>query len=135
MRPARFQDYVLDLVKNTPGTTRVQTLTEAGDNTHPYGLAIVTSSGEARWQIIGQLAEGEKHDQADVGVKDTPPPTGEAPKPGDHAEAWLAAVIAHAECPEIASITRWSTREGEDGNYGLTVIFHNTAKAFVRKIS
>ncbi|MFE2095314.1 hypothetical protein [Streptomyces sp. NPDC059460] len=67
-------------------------------------------------------------------MKDTPPPTGEAPAPGDHPEAWLAAVIGQAEFPEIASITRWSTREGEEGNHGLTVIFHNTAKAFVRKL-
>ncbi|MEU6016892.1 hypothetical protein ABZ826_23440 [Streptomyces sp. NPDC047515] len=134
MRPARFQDYTLDLAKNTPGTIRVQTLTEAGDTQHPYGLAITTSSGEARWQIIGQLAEGEKHDHNDVGVKDIPPPAGTAPKPGDHPEAWLAAVIAQTECLEIASIERWSTREGQDHQSGLTIVFHNTAKVFARQL-
>lgn len=131
MRPTRFEAFVLDLAKNTPGVTRVQTLADAGDTTHPFGLAVTTGNGEARWQIIGQLAPGEKHDQPDAPVNGEPFTAGA--EPGD-AEVWLAAVIGRAECPEIANVERWSTRAGGKGGPGLTVRFHNGAKVFVRKI-
>ncbi|MFE4170813.1 hypothetical protein ACFRR7_01990 [Streptomyces sp. NPDC056909] len=134
MRPSRFQDFTLDLAKNSPGVTRVQTLAEAGDTTHPFGLAITTGDGEARWQITGRLAEGEKHEHADVPVDGDPAQGGTDPKPGDH-EGWLAAAIARAESPEIASIEHWSTRPGEGNSRGgLTVAFHNGARAFVRRL-
>ncbi|MEV6471621.1 hypothetical protein [Streptomyces sp. NPDC051657] len=134
MRPARFQDFVLDLVKNTPGVSRVQTVAEAGESRFPYGLVIVAAGGEARWQIIGQLADGEKHDMPDTPVEYDPLPPGSEPQPGDNPEAWLAAVIGRSESREIASITRWSTRKDErPDNQGITVKFHNGAQAFVRK--
>ncbi|WP_446039476.1 hypothetical protein [Streptomyces sp. SID1121] len=133
MRPARFQDFTLDLAKNTPGVTRVQTLADAGDTTHPFGVAITNGDGEARWQIIGQLADGEKHEQPDVPVNGDPFGTWTEPKPGDH-EGWLVAVLARAESPEIANIEPWSTRAGGKESPGLTVFFHNGARAFVRKI-
>ncbi|MFF3754537.1 hypothetical protein ACFYYH_29505 [Streptomyces sp. NPDC002018] len=132
MRPARFQDFALGLVRSSPGATRVQTLTEAGDSQHPFGLAITTGDGEVHWQIMGQLADGEKHEHADVPVTGDPVQGWDEPKPGDP-EGWLAAVLARAESPEIASIDRWSLRP--DGRApGLTVVFHNGAKAFVRQI-
>ncbi|MFJ2216755.1 hypothetical protein ACIQVO_35750 [Streptomyces sp. NPDC101062] len=133
MRPARFQDFALDLIKNSAGATRVQTLAEAGDTQHPYGLAITTSGGETRWQIIGQLGAGEKHDDPDTPVNDTVfQATWPEPTEGDH-EGWLASCLARAECPEIKAIVRWSTRDG-DTKHGLTVDFHNGARAFVRKL-
>lgn len=128
MRPPRFEAFVLDLAKNTPGVTRVQSLAEAGDTTHPFGLAITTNVGEARWQIIGQLAPGEKHDQPDVPVNGDPWTAAGAGDP----EGWLAGVLGRAECPEIANVERWLERAG--GKAGLTVAFHNGAKAFMRKI-
>ncbi|MFJ1649077.1 hypothetical protein [Streptomyces sp. NPDC088258] len=133
MRPARFQDFLLDLVKNTPGTTRVQTLAEAGDTEHPYGLAVTTSTGDTRWQIIGQLAPGEKHTTPDTPAQGDPvaPWTGDAPV---DPEGWLAATITASASPEIATITRWSTRPGDESKPGLTIDFHNGARAFVRKI-
>lgn len=136
MRPARLLDFIIDVVKNQPTNVRVQTLAEAGDTTHPCGAAITTAQGEARWQIIGQLPDGAKHEGfADVPVNGDPAPAGEGPQPTDNPEAWLAAALAQAESPEIASITRWSTREGErPGNFGMTLVFHDGSKAFIRKI-
>ncbi|WP_405984945.1 hypothetical protein [Streptomyces sp. NBC_00872] len=134
MRPSRFQDFTLDLAKNSPGVTRVQTLAEAGDTKHPFGLAITTGDGEARWQIMGQLAESEKHEHADVPVNGDPVQVVANPASGDH-EGWLAAAVARAESPEIASIERWSTRPGQGNSRGgLTVAFHNGARAFVRRL-
>lgn len=136
MRPARFADFVIDVVKNQPTASRVQTLAEVGDTKHPFGVAITTAAGEARWQFVGQLPEGAKHDTfGDAPVTGEPAPAGAAPQPGDIPEAWLAAALAQAEDPEIAAIERWSTREGERrGNFGVTVRFHNGARIFARQL-
>ncbi|MFI6702569.1 hypothetical protein ACIBJC_27105 [Streptomyces sp. NPDC050509] len=134
MRPARFQDFALDLIKNSSGVTRVQTLAGTGDTQHPYGLAVTASSGETRWQIIGQLADGEKHDDPDTPVaSDVFQATWPEPQPGDD-EGRLAACLAGAESPEVKEIARWSTRPDDATQHGLTVRFHNGAKAFVRKL-
>ncbi|MFH8410680.1 hypothetical protein ACH4FX_38805 [Streptomyces sp. NPDC018019] len=132
MRPQRFQDYLVDLLKNAPGVTRVQPLSEAGDTKHPFGVAVAGPGGESRWQIIGQLASGSRHDDPDTPATGQPAPVTE-PQAGDSPEGWLAAVISAAESPEIERIERWSTREG-GGKQGVTVSFHNTARAFVRKL-
>lgn len=130
MRPARFQDFILDLAKNAPGVTRVQTMEEAGEKSYPYGLVITMAGSEVRWQIIGQLADGEKHENNDVPVRDQPAQTWHE---GDTPEAWLAGLIGRAESPEIASIDQWSMRPGANSAEGITIGFHNGARAFVRK--
>ncbi|MGW6602276.1 hypothetical protein [Streptomyces sp. NPDC055036] len=132
MRPDRFEAFALDLVKNTPDASHVQTLAETGHTKYPRGLAITTAAGVARWQIIGQLAPGERHADADVPVTGEPVPAG-PPAHGGSAEAWLAAVLTRAQSPEIASIDRWSTRPGKN-KPGITVTFHNRARAFIRQV-
>jgi hypothetical protein len=132
MRPERFQDFTLDTLKNTPGTVQVRTLAEAGDTKHPFGVAVTTSAGESRWQIVGQLADGERHSDSDTPVKGAPAAWTDAAQ-GDSAEGWLAAAIGRAESPEIARIDRWSVRDGET-RQGLSIAFHNGAKAYVRKL-
>ncbi|MEU3818762.1 MULTISPECIES: hypothetical protein [unclassified Streptomyces] len=133
MRPARFADFVVDIVKNDPTASRVQTLAEAGDTTHPCGVVITVGSTETRWQFVGQLPEGAKHDTfTDEPVTGAPVPAGAAPQAGDDPEAWFAAALAHAECPEIAAIERWSTRQNPSSQKGVTVTFHNGARVFAR---
>jgi len=135
MRPARFQTFALDLLKNTPGTQAVQTLADVGDTKHPGGLAITTDTGETRWQIIGQLPDGARHDDPDTPIEGTPAPAGGNPQTGDASEAWIAAALAAAESPEIKSIERWTPREGNRPDHvGITLHFHNTAKIFLRKL-
>ncbi|MFE2044299.1 hypothetical protein ACFXAZ_25920 [Streptomyces sp. NPDC059477] len=133
MRSRRFQAFALDALKNTPGVTRVQTLEEAGDTKVPNGLAVTADGKESRWGIVGQLAEGERHEHDEQPQQGTPA-AWEEPTPGDP-EGWLAAAIGRAESPEIERIERWSTQEGaRPGSQGLTVFFHNTARVFVRKL-
>lgn len=136
MRPARFADFVIDVVKNQPTASRVQTLAEVGDVKHPCGVAITAGGKETRWQFVGQLPEGAKHDSfKDEPVAGSPAPAGAAPQPGDIPEAWLAAALAHAENPEISDIERWSVREGERvGNFGVTVRFHDGSRVFARQL-
>lgn len=135
MRPARFTEFVIDVVKNQPTADRVQTLAEAGDSSHPYGVAITLQGGgrETRWQFTGQLPDGVKHEGfEDEPVHGAPVPAGPAPQAGDEPEAWLASALALAECPEVAGIERWSTRSQPGGQKGLTLTFHNGARIFAR---
>lgn len=135
MRPARFTEFVIDVVKNQPTTGRVQSLDEAGDSTHPYGIALTLQGGgrETRWQFTGQLPDGAKHEGfTDEPVHGSPVPAGPAPQAGDEPEAWLAAALTLAECPEVAGIERWSTRPDPGAQKGLTVTFHNGARIFAR---
>ncbi|WP_309029169.1 hypothetical protein [Streptomyces alfalfae] len=132
MHPAAFQDYAVDLLKNTPDVQRVQSLNETGDTKHPYGLAVTVAGRESRWQMIGQLAEGAKHDTPTAPVEGTPAPV-VAASVTDAPDAWLASVISAAESPEIAALDVWSAREG-DGQHGVTVSWHNGEKTFLRKL-
>ncbi|WP_030786274.1 hypothetical protein [Streptomyces sp. NRRL S-920] len=132
MRPAAFQDFAADLLKNTPDVQRVQPLSEAGDTKHPYGLAVTVSGRETRWQMIGQLAEGAKHDSPTAPVEGTPAPF-TAAAVTDAPDAWLAGVIGAAESPEIAALDVWSAREG-GGQHGVTISWRNGEKTFVRKL-
>ncbi len=132
LRVARFTRFAVDCVKNTPGVDRVRTLEEAGDRRHPFGFAVTVGSVEVRWQVTGQLAPGEKHDQPTADVQGDPAPwveTGEQ----DGGEGWMADVIGRARSVKVARIERWSTREGaRPGHVGLTVFLHNGARLFVR---
>ncbi|MFI1866361.1 hypothetical protein [Streptomyces jumonjinensis] len=134
MRPGRFQEFVIDLVKNSPTATQVRTLAEAGDTEIPCGIAITTAAGVSRWGIVGQLPDGAKHGGFDdAPVHGDPVAPGDAPQAADAPEAWLAALLAHSESPEIASVERWSVREdARPDSFGVTVRFHNTARVFMR---
>ncbi|WP_175409716.1 hypothetical protein [Streptomyces sp. TRM64462] len=135
MRPQRFADFVIDVVKNDPTASRVQTLAEVADTKHPCGVAITRAgaSDETRWQFVGQLPEGAKHESfVDEPVTGALVPAGPEPQATDEPEAWFAAVLAHAECPEIAAIERWSTRPEPSSQKGMTVTFHNGARIFAR---
>jgi hypothetical protein len=134
MRIKPFQEFLLGTLKTMPGVTKVQTLEEAGDTQHPCGVAATVGGRETHWQITGQLADGEKHDTPAADV-DGQPAAWTDTTVQDGGEEWLAAAIGRAESTKIARIERWSTREGTRPDYlGVTVFFHNGAKAFVRKI-
>ncbi|MFI5880780.1 hypothetical protein [Streptomyces sp. NPDC051554] len=134
MRPEIFQDYVLDLVKNAPGVQRVQTLEAVGEHRHRYGIAVVLDGRESRWQVVGQLAEGEKHGTTAAPVEGQPAAYTAVDSSGS-ADAWLAGVIGADESPQIERVDVWSARPKADaGNLGFTVHFHNGQRAFVRKL-
>ncbi|SES47716.1 hypothetical protein SAMN04487983_106510 [Streptomyces sp. yr375] len=128
MRPLDYRDYLVDLLKNTPDVQRVDII-EGGP--HPYALAVTAAGSEQRWQIIGQLAEGAKHDTPTAAVHGQPAEWTTAPANGP-ADAWLAAVIGAADSPDTRLLEVWSTRE-EKTSEGVTVFFHNGERAFLRK--
>lgn len=129
MRPLEYRDYVVDVLKNSPDVQRVEVL-EGGP--HPFALAATVAGRDLRWQVIGQLAEGAKHDTPTAAVQSGPPafkavPVGGAP------DAWLAGVIGAAEPVDTERIDVWSVREGKQ-DPGVTVFFHNGERAFVRLV-
>lgn len=127
MRPAEFRDYLLDLLKNSPDVQRVQVV-ESGK--HPYALSATVAGKERRWQVIGQLADGAKHDTPTAAVSAGPPAYTAAPADGAP-DAWLAGVIGAAEPADTERLEVWSTRKKQT-DPGLTVFFHNGERAFVR---
>jgi len=133
MRPERFQTWLIDTVKNTPGVDRVQTLAGAGDDRHPFGIAVMRGGREERWQITHQLADGEKHEHDERPVLDQPY-SAPVPELGAPADMWLAGAIGAAECPEIARVDRWRDRPEPSSQAGVTVWHHNKARNFVRPL-
>ncbi|MCX3064184.1 hypothetical protein [Streptomyces beihaiensis] len=129
MRPAAFRDYLVDLLKNAAD---VQSVDFLDDGKHPFAIAVTAAGREQRWQLIGQLAEGAKHDTPTAPVEGQPAPFQPAPV-GGAPDAWLAGVVGAAESPQIERIEVWSTRGGGDST-GFTVAFHNGEQVFVRPI-
>lgn len=127
MRPQDFRDYLVDLLKNSPGVQRVEVL-EGGK--HPYALAATVAGKERRWQVIGQLADGAKHDTPTAPVHNGPPAYTTAPADGPP-DAWLAGAIGAAEPADVERLEVWSTRKKQT-DPGLTLFFHNGERAFVR---
>lgn len=128
MRPADFRDHLVDLLKNSSDVQRVEVLDKGP---HPYALAATVAGRESRWQVIGQLADGAKHDIPTPPVK-AGPPTFEAAPPSASLDAWLAGVIGASEPADTERIEVWSARDGKAP--GLTVFFHNGERAFVRLV-
>ncbi|MEV5432738.1 hypothetical protein [Streptomyces sp. NPDC052701] len=129
MRPLDYRDYLVDLLKNSPDVQRVEVL-ENGP--YPYALAATVAGREQRWQVIGQLADGAKHDNTTPPVQGQPPAFVAAPATAAP-DAWLAGVIGSAEPVDTERIEVWSTREDNNAQ-GLTVFFRNSERAFVRLI-
>lgn len=127
MRPADFRDHLVDLLKQSPEVQQVA-VPEGGP--HPYALAATVAGKEQRWQIIGQLADGAKHDTATPVVEGQPPAWTDAPVSAAP-DAWLAGVIGRSEPVDVERLKVWSAEEGKS-SAGVTVFFRNGERAFVR---
>lgn len=141
MRPERFETFVVKHLAEHPAVARAAALRDAGDTTHPYGVALqLTTGAEFRWQITAQSAPGEAYDRPEVPVEGDPAPGVAAPEsPGNWGMAEVETLLAHAltapGCREFAGVQRWSLRDGAtEGSYGVTVHCHNGATLFLRRI-
>jgi hypothetical protein len=127
MRPLKYRDYLVDLLQRTSGVQGAKAL-DSGP--YPYALAATVAGREQRWQVIGQLADGAKHDTPTAPVLAGPPAFTEVPVSGAP-DAWLAGVIGGAEPADTERIDVWSAGGGKGGQ-GVTVFFHNGERAFLR---
>lgn len=132
MRNAEFVPLVMDLARGSAGVTGVQTLAETGDTTYPLGFVVTASARKSRWQAIQTLADGERHEHPAPDIEGEPAPFEETRiLSGD---AWLAAVIGRARLPVIQQIVCWSQRPPLGGDEGVTVVFHNGALSYFRRL-
>lgn len=129
MRPADFRDHLVDLLKNSP---EVQQVAVPDGGPHPYALSAVVAGKEQRWQVIGQLADGAKHDTPTPPVAGQPPAWVDAPVSASP-DAWLAGVLGRSEPSDVERFEVWSAREGASSP-GVTVRFRNGERAFVRLV-
>jgi hypothetical protein len=127
MRPAKYRDHLVDLLRNTPAVQKAAVV-EGGP--HPYALSVTVAGRDQRWQVIGQLADGAKHDPVTAAVQAGPPSFTQTPLDGAP-DAWLAGVIGASEPADTERLDVWSARERGPG---VTVHFHNGERAFVRLI-
>lgn len=127
MRPAEYRDLLVDLFKNSSDVQRVEVV-ESGK--HPFALVATVAGKEQRWQVIGQLADGAKHDVPTAPVNGGPPAFTAAAATGAP-DVWLAGLIGGAEPVDVERLEVWSLREGKS-SAGVTVFFHNGERAFVR---
>jgi hypothetical protein len=127
MRPAEYRDLLVDLLHRTPGVQGAKVV-EGGP--HPYALSMTMAGKERRWQVIGQLSDGAKHDPVTPPVLAGPPSFTAAPLDAAP-DAWLAGVIGASEPADTERLDVWSAR---DRGPGVTVHFHNGERAFVRLV-
>jgi hypothetical protein len=129
MRPLEYRDYLVDLLQRTSG---VQGAKAVDGGPYPYALAATVAGREQRWQVIGQLADGAKHEPVTPAVEGGPPAFTEVPVSGAP-DTWLAGVIGGAEPADTERIDVWSA-SGSKGGQGVTAFFHNGERAFVRLV-
>lgn len=129
MRPLEYRDFLVDVLQRAPGVQGAKAI-EGGP--YPYALAATVGGRDQRWQVIGQLADGARHDSPTAAVQAGPPSFAAAPVDAAP-DAWLAGVIGAAEPADTERIEVWSAREGKD-DAGLTAYFHNGERAFVRLV-
>lgn len=141
MRPDRFETYAVKHLAEHPAVARAAALRDAGDTTHPYGVAVqLTGGAEFRWQITAQSAPGEAYDRPEVPVEGDPAPGVAGPEvDGQWGPAKAERLLAHAVtapgCREFAAVKRWSLRDGAaPDSFGVTVHCHNGAVLFLRPV-
>ena len=116
MRPTRFLTYLGTLTTSTP----------LNDTRYPYGITLTSPHGPTHWQIMGQLADGERHEHDDTPTHDQPPTAPE--QPGNTPASWLAHLIADDKNTEINAIEPWTRQSG------ITIRFHNGSRIYARQL-
>ncbi|MBB1253108.1 hypothetical protein H3146_06950 [Streptomyces sp. OF3] len=136
MRPTRFQDFALDLAKNSPDCGQARTLADTGVTKYPYGLSATASGREIQWQFIAQSRDGDKFTEPETITKAEQPISLEAvPDGGLPEERWFAELLARSGSEEITAFELWSPRpNNRKGHDGVTVFFADSARIYARVI-
>lgn len=139
MRPARFERLLADAI-NRDGRLTARTYTEAGFDRTPHGIIATTRTGvPVNVQIVGRLADGERHDHPAPPVTGTPHPHLDAPDPAESGtldvavfEKYLAALAVNAAADEVQSVAPYQDRDTPGAvRYGTTLTFHTGAAVYL----
>jgi len=143
MRPARFEQLLADAI-NHDGRLTARTYEQAEFGRSPRGIIATTPTGvPVNVQIVGRLADGERHDHAAQPVTGTPHPDLNIPDPTVNGKLDLAAVekylagLAVAATPdEVQSVALYQDREAPGAvRYGATLTYHSGAAIFLYILS
>jgi hypothetical protein len=139
MRPARLEGLLVDAI-NRDGRLTARTYTEAGFDRSPHGVIATTRAGvPVTVQIVGRLADGERHDHREQPVTGTPHPRLDVPDPAETGrldltvfERYLAALAVNAAADETSSVTMYQDRDAPGAvRYGATLAYHSGAAIYL----
>lgn len=143
MRPDRFERLLADAINNDRRLT-ARTYREADVSRSPYGIVATTPTGApVNVQIVGRLADGERHDHPAEPVTSTPHPDLPIPDPVEGGkldlaklEQYLAGLAVSAAPEETASVALYQQRDKPGAvRYGATISYHNGAAVFLYVLS
>lgn len=143
MRPQRFQQLLTDAI-NRDGQLTARTYTQADFTRSPHGIIATTPTGvPVNVQIIGRLADGERHDHAEAPVTSEQHPPIDIPDltPGGKlqlaaVEKYLAALAVQAAGAEIKNVALYQDRDTPGAvRYGATFTFHSGAAIYLYVLS
>jgi hypothetical protein len=138
MRPARFQQLLLDAANSLPGAA-AKAFADAGHTRHPFGVAVEAGGRTSNWQIVVVGFPGETWGEADpepaLGEK---PAAIEAPALTSDLSTVEQALVAQllASAPgEIAAVETYSTRPNPPAvGHGATLDMHDGSKVFINHV-
>lgn len=143
MRPDRFQRLLVDAINRDRRLT-ARTYEDAEYGRSPYGIVAATPGGvPVNVQIVGRLADGERHDHPAQPVTSSPHPDLPVPDPVDGGkldlaklEQYLAGLAVSVAPEETASVALYQDRD-EPGavRYGATLSYHNGAAIYLYVLS
>lgn len=145
MRPPRFEALLADAARHVPVVDGVKTLADAGHTEHRFGVVTHLSDGAQLWWSFTVMARpGDQYSEPEgAPVSGDKPAAQEMPAvpsgsiPDSYLEEALAAALLQVDHgSEIKAIRRFSDRVPATAiPFGLTVDFHDGAKAFVNSLA
>lgn len=140
VRPARFVQHLIDLVRADNQPSAAWTFAECGYTQTAYGLVLgLPTRALVYWQAVGALPAAERFEDAEQPVRGMPPPPMSMPvlpqasmTPMVTVERYVGALLTGAQDKETAGVELYADRLRNRGiPYGLNVRFHNGAKVFL----
>lgn len=137
MRPARFQQFLLDAAATIPGVS-AKTLADAGHTRHPYGIVVEAGGKTSRWQVVSvspgdDYSKPEREPIAGARLPERPIPavTGDL----GTVEAALVAAVLRADVGEFSRVELYTDREPQPVvGYGAAFELHSGAKVYINAI-
>lgn len=139
MRPARLERLLTDAI-NRDGRLTAHTYEDAEFGRSPHGIIATSPVGvPVNVQIVGRLADGERHDQPAPPVTGKPHPGFDVPDPASGSkldlaavEKYLAALAVSVTADEISNVALYQDRDTPGAvRYGATLTYHNGAAIYL----
>jgi hypothetical protein len=137
MRPARFQQLLLDAAATIPGVG-AKSFADAGHSRHPYGVVVEAAGKTSRWQVVS-VSPGDDYSKPErdpilgehLPDREMPAVTAD---PGT-VEAALVAAVLRMDVGEFSRVELYTDREPQPVvGYGAVFELHSGAKVYINAI-